>query len=97
MNWIFVPLIQVFVFLYSCDFDDENAYLSCQTQKNIYAKASKIRFVSKHKWTSPPCEHNLTGKTARKPFNIKRVTKSLISIMVNSFEYSWSNECDNKA
>ena len=32
----------------------------------------------------PTCEHTLAGKATRKPFNFKKVTKSLIFIAVNS-------------
>jgi len=56
MDWIFVPLFQVFVFPYSHNYDDVlicHARLDHKGQKNIYTKVSKIRFLSKHKWSSP--------------------------------------------
>ena len=55
--------------------------------KHIYAKARKIRFVNKYKWTSPLVNIIWQEKQQEDHLILERFSKSLISIAINSFQY----------
>ena len=72
-----------------------HARLGHMAQKHIYTKGSKIRFVSKYKWTSPLVDIVQLKKQQENHY-FKKVIESLIPNVVISFEYSWLDECDKK-